>query len=422
MPDEGRKETMRRMLLIVALLPAVLLGACEFSLVPADRLDADAGGDLAIPAGEEVTLRGAASGGLPPYKFRWSLERQPDDANLELPEANTFFALDLGVLDVEGQYVFRFRVTDSNGKTDDSFVTVNLGGDLPITAKTSNAVATVGEVVTLGVDFDADSSGLENPTYAWAITRGSAELGDSAAPNPELTILGPETIELSVNVTGEIDGELRFGVSNVVVVGINDATPQVVMTVGGAVQGEIVFEMLSAVAPKTVANFLRYVDDRYYDGIVWHRVAPGFVIQGGAFIREGDQLVIKEGRRPAVESEANNGESNVTGTVAMALKGQDADSGDSQFFVNLGSNQSLDNGSPPFTVFARVIKGMGVVEEIAALETGTDASGLTDVPLEDVVMESVRRADEEVPAEDVDTNGQDVDTSGVDADTNGMLG
>jgi len=116
------------------------------------------------------------------------------------------------------------------------------------------------------------------------------------------------------------------------------------------------------------------------------------VILGGGFLVSGTELTAKEGTRPPVESEAPNGLSNTRGTVAMALRDQDANSGDTQFFINLADNSaSLDTGPPPFTVFAQVVRGMDVVDAIAALETAT-RGGMENVPVENVVMTSVRRA------------------------------
>jgi cyclophilin family peptidyl-prolyl cis-trans isomerase len=160
--------------------------------------------------------------------------------------------------------------------------------------------------------------------------------------------------------------------------------------------GDIVLEMLVDAAPGTVANFRQYVRDGHYNGVVFHRVVPNFVIQGGAFTSLGvgaDPRLTEIGTRPPIASEANNGFSNVRGTVAMALRGQDADSGTDQFFINLVDNTFLDTGPPPFTVFARVVEGMLVVDRIGGVATGSfnvlttnGPSTFEDVPVEDVTV------------------------------------
>jgi peptidyl-prolyl cis-trans isomerase A (cyclophilin A) len=134
-----------------------------------------------------------------------------------------------------------------------------------------------------------------------------------------------------------------------------------------------------------VANFLQYVDEGFYEGVLFHRVVTDFVIQAGGFVPGADGMERKDATRPPVAGEAPNGLSNVRGTVAMALRGEDADSGDTQFFVNLIDNALLDEGPPPFTVFAEVVEGMDVVDAIAA----TPKSGET--PTDDVIIREIAR-------------------------------
>jgi peptidyl-prolyl cis-trans isomerase A (cyclophilin A)/peptidyl-prolyl cis-trans isomerase B (cyclophilin B) len=166
-------------------------------------------------------------------------------------------------------------------------------------------------------------------------------------------------------------------------------------------KGDIILKMLTADAPITVANFLRYVDDGDYNNTVFHRVIDGFVIQGGGFESLGERnsprLLERQPRSP-ISSEANNGHSNTRGTVAMALRGQDANSGTNQFFINLDDNTNLDTGPPPFTVFAEVVMGMDVVDEIAGVATDSftvttnqGETSFSDVPVEDVtVLNAIR--------------------------------
>jgi cyclophilin family peptidyl-prolyl cis-trans isomerase len=149
--------------------------------------------------------------------------------------------------------------------------------------------------------------------------------------------------------------------------------------------GEIVIELDSEYAPITVDNFTAYVEDGFYDGTIFHRVIPNFVVQGGGYTPD---LVQKE-TRPPIGNESFNGLSNLRGTVAMARTG-DPNSATSQFFINLVDNTDLDAtvAQAGYAVFGRVIEGMDVIDQIAAIPTeGRD--GFTDVPTEDVVIEKI---------------------------------
>lgn len=152
--------------------------------------------------------------------------------------------------------------------------------------------------------------------------------------------------------------------------------------------GDFVMEMESQRSPNTVANFLQYVDENFYDNTIVHRVVPGFVIQGGGFT---SGMVQKTPRAP-IDGEAPNGLSNVRATVAMALTAGNPDSGTSQWFVNLVDNTFLDRQN--FTVFARVVEGMNVVDQIATVQT-TSRNGFDDVPVTEVIVFDVER----LPAE-----------------------
>lgn len=153
--------------------------------------------------------------------------------------------------------------------------------------------------------------------------------------------------------------------------------------------GDFVMEMESQKSPNTVANFLQYVDDGFYNNTIIHRVVPGFVIQGGGF----ETGMVQKTPRDPVDGEAPNGLSNVRGTVAMALTAGNPDSGTSQWFVNLVDNTFLDNQN--FTVFARVVEGMSIVDQITTVQT-TSRNGFDDVPVTDVTVITVERlADED---------------------------
>ncbi len=151
--------------------------------------------------------------------------------------------------------------------------------------------------------------------------------------------------------------------------------------------GAFTVELFPKEAPQTVENFLRYVDDGHYDGTIFHRIVPGFVIQGGGL---GGDFSNRKTRTP-VRNEAHNGLKNLRGTLSMA-RTSDIHSATSQFFVNLADNAFLDHGPRDYgyAVFGRVSDGMDVIDRIAGVRTGT-RKGHQDAPLEDVVITSARR-------------------------------
>ena len=151
--------------------------------------------------------------------------------------------------------------------------------------------------------------------------------------------------------------------------------------------GEFTVELDAAAAPVSSENFLRYVDDGHFDGTIFHRIIPGFMIQGGGF---GADMTQKPTRK-AIANEAGNGLRNRRGTLAMA-RTDDIDSATAQFFVNLVDNAFLDHrpGNYGYAVFGRVVDGMDVIARIAAVKTGRQR-GHDDVPLEAVVVASARR-------------------------------
>ena len=164
-------------------------------------------------------------------------------------------------------------------------------------------------------------------------------------------------------------------------------------------QGDITLELYPDKAPKSVANFLQYVRDGFYDGTLLHRAIAGYLVQGGLYTRD----LQPKRTRPAVASEADNGLSNLRGTVAVA-RGADPNSGTAQFFFNLVDDRRLDfvgNQSGltwGYAVFGKVIKGMDVVDKIAALPTRALGPFAGDVPNPLVLIESARVIGEETPA------------------------
>lgn len=165
------------------------------------------------------------------------------------------------------------------------------------------------------------------------------------------------------------------------------ANPQVVMETS---HGSIEIELFEDKAPKTVANFLKYVDDKFYDGTIFHRVINNFMIQGGGF---NSKMEEKKTREP-IKNEANNGLKNDTATLAMA-RTNDPHSATAQFFINVADNGFLNHtaqtpGGWGYAVFGKVTNGMHVVNRIKMVKTG-NLNGYSDVPMDTVTIKSVRR-------------------------------
>jgi cyclophilin family peptidyl-prolyl cis-trans isomerase len=149
--------------------------------------------------------------------------------------------------------------------------------------------------------------------------------------------------------------------------------------------GDMVIELNAEAAPVTVKNFLRYVEEGFYDGTIFHRVIPDFMIQGGGFTAE---MTKKETHAPIV-NEAGNGLKNERGTTAMA-RTSDPDSATAQFFINHADNDFLNytnDSNPGYAVFGKVVEGMEAVDQIATVETSSQ-KGMEDVPTEPVVIKS----------------------------------
>lgn len=151
--------------------------------------------------------------------------------------------------------------------------------------------------------------------------------------------------------------------------------------------GDITLELYADKSPKTVENFVQYVKDGFFDGTIFHRVIPGFMIQGGGMLPGLSQ---KETRAP-IKNEADNGIKNDRGTIAMA-RTMDPDSATCQFFINLVDNRSLNFSSKDvrgwgYCAFGKVTEGMDTVDAIAKVETGSRPPH-NDVPKTDVVINS----------------------------------
>ena len=153
--------------------------------------------------------------------------------------------------------------------------------------------------------------------------------------------------------------------------------------------GDFTVEVDGESAPISAKNFLRYVDESFFDGTIFHRVIPGFMIQGGGFTGEMEH---KSGHAP-IRNEADNGLKNLRGSLAMA-RTNDLHSATSQFFINLVDNDGLDRSSPRgdgwgYTVFGKVVSGMDVVDAIAKVPTGVKG-GMGDVPTQAVTITAAK--------------------------------
>ena len=152
--------------------------------------------------------------------------------------------------------------------------------------------------------------------------------------------------------------------------------------------GDITLELYKDRAPVSVENFLQYVADGFYEGTIFHRVKPGFAIQGGGFT----DTMVEKTTRPPIQNEATNGLRNARGTLAMA-RTRSLRSATSQFYINLANNSALDHKSYSpeefgYAVFGRVLEGMDIVDKIAAVTTGTSGEH-EDVPTTPIVIKKV---------------------------------
>jgi cyclophilin family peptidyl-prolyl cis-trans isomerase len=290
-----------------------------------------------------------------------------DDGVLERIQASPFFASLIGSLDHFGDVV----LVELQPRTVNITVTEDpvVGRVLPTVAATvGSQVAGANVRGSYTIDFTTDFGALS--------ATSAPSFGDLPAT---VRLTSPETGRATVSATVEDTAIGNFAEVRVAGSAVRFETSM----------GDFTLELFPQDAPGHVANFLAYVADGFYDGTIIHRVPPNnFVIQGGGF---EPGLVHKPATRAAIASEADNGLSNVRGTLSLALSGNDPDSGTTQFFINLGDNSFLDAPNVPgFTVFGEVAEGMDVVDAIGQVETHTavDDQGVShdDVPVTDVVV------------------------------------
>ncbi len=168
---------------------------------------------------------------------------------------------------------------------------------------------------------------------------------------------------------------------------VKTVKPEATMVKLETSMGDIVIKLDKAAAPVTVKNFLAYAEAGFFDGTIFHRVIPNFMIQGGGFTAQ----MTRKQPNPPIVNEASNGLKNDRGTISMA-RTNDPDSATAQFFINHKDNASLNyvaGGNPGYAVFGKVTDGMDVVDAIAVVKT-TVRMGMRDVPVEPVVITSAK--------------------------------
>ena len=185
-----------------------------------------------------------------------------------------------------------------------------------------------------------------------------------------------------------------LSIRKIILVGLLVLIPAVCMAGSSVLMktnyGDIIIELDDVHAPASTVNFLQYVDAGFYNGTIYHRVIPGFMIQGGGFTKNLDRKITRQ----PISNEAANGLKNLRGTIAMARTGR-VDSATSQFFINLVDNSFLDHKTKTprgygYAVFGKVTQGMDVVDKIAKVNT-RQIKGMSDVPIQAVIIESVER-------------------------------
>jgi len=379
----------------------VILAASCVPLRDANVPGPEGASDLAVTAstgtpqmfeGTAVTVSADARGGIPPYLFRWDQNAGPTELTLPVVTEST---LTSEPLRQAGTYVFRVVVTDNAGAHTAGFVTVEV---LSAVTATVPKLVVVGEPVALSATVETQPT---DATLLWEVTFGEASLDDTTSRNPTLTIATASTVRLRLTATiPSASGSPMTTERNFEIASVRDLKPQVLIETNF---GDITIELNGEAAPLHTANFLLYVNDGFYAGLLFHRsVCSGgtgagdckpFVLQGGGYKRVDGELQAVPATRDPVPSEANNGLSNgVLYSVALALNGGDPDSGTIEFFTNLSTENSFldDQG---FTVFGQVVNGTSVVDEITAIERKPSPiiPGEVSLPADDVIMQRVSR-------------------------------
>jgi cyclophilin family peptidyl-prolyl cis-trans isomerase len=386
----------RRTLLVTSTLALVVLSCIEVR-DPTVEGPEDAGDVVATaqadPAttfeGGSATLSVNVEGGAEPLIFRWDQNGGPTVAigNPSSAQAS------VTALTEPGRYTFRVTVTGADGSFDDDYAIVDVLSAVTIDAP---PFAIVAEPVTLTANVAADSA---TPTYFWEVMSGTATLDNAATASPTFTARKGETVKVRLSVDFAEDSQ-SAAIRELDIVAVIDLAPRVRVETN---LGDFVIELDGENTPRHMVNFLQYVDEGFYEGLLFHRnvctdnaetgECDPFVLQGGGYRREGDELVAVDPTHDPVDQEnatsASNGE---LYTIALALRGT-PDSGTTQFFINLDENDFLDDSG--FTVFGRVVEGADVVDAMAATERieSTIIPGEVSQPAEDIVIERIARVE-----------------------------
>lgn len=249
------------------------------------------------------------------------------------------------------------------------------GGDTVPQPATVSAIASVAPL-SYGKDARITVTGSQLDQGITLTAPGCSELSEQ--PGSSATT---KTYRCKVAIATALSVKASNSAGDLLSVALPVPDPQVTLVTS---LGTVVLELNPAKAPATVDNFLRYVSDGFYAGLLFHRVVPNFVVQGGGF---ATGLVNKPPTYPAINLESNKGLSNVRGSLAMA-RTADANSATSQFYINLVDNLSLDYASvasPGYAVFGKVVDGLPVVDAIRAVPTRSD---FANVPVTDVTIVS----------------------------------
>jgi cyclophilin family peptidyl-prolyl cis-trans isomerase len=340
------------------------------------------------------------------FEYTWRVLSGPE-VELENEDEQTVTVTPVFPGEVELRVEVR-RLDEFGRVNRDITLVVEQGGSFIVRAERPDLLL-IDEPADITAAVTNDSLDPDALSYSWEIIKGDGKLSSAGGRTTTITGNRLETLQIRLTVTSQINGTRREAFEDILLAVIGDLKPQVRMTVTSVdegITGNIVFELFADVAPKAVGNLLTYVDEGFYTRVLWHRVAVNpdgepFVVQAGGFTAETDvaegeepRLMTKDPTRPPVIGEPDNGVGNTVGTIAMALVGNDPDSGTTQFFVNLADNDFLDD---TFTVFGEVVEGFDRIEAMTAVETDrrdvVEGGSLSDVPVNDIVIAAFRRVE-----------------------------
>jgi len=362
-----------------------------------DGFDAIIEGPESIAFGDEAELTAKAVS-LGSITYLWEVIE--GSATLETPAESSTSVTDaeLGTVGVQ-----LTATEDDTGETVEKSFSFDVNPRITVDGP---RIAVIGEAVQLSVEVEPAE---DRTTFEWTIVSGTAELDDVTVSDPSITTELAETVQLELTVCVPVDdGSAAESVEEIHIVSVADLAPRVMISTR---LGDLTLELDAEASPLTSANFLQYVDEGFYNGVLLHRyscepdVSTGeclpFVVQGGGYVRVEGGLQEKETTRDPVHSEADNGLSNVKYSVAMALLAGDPDSATTQFFINLSEDNAELDGT--YTVFGMVVDGFDVLDAVTEIETGVETlidpetgeskGNIGEVPIEDVVMESLRRTE-----------------------------